>query len=196
MVAALLGPSKAAGSRTSRTRGTKATPVTLIWIDSREAIVTRLVGDEARFERIESDVAAHHRSTGHVRHDPLVRHGGGRAPTADESRRLQHLDRYLDGVAARLPSGDDLLVVGPGKVRVQLARRIVRVDTRHGTTRKVDCLAEHELTRHQLVARLRHVVGEDAPRRSDGAGRRGRRPGDSERPRRGRRPAGRRAPGD
>jgi hypothetical protein len=63
--------------------------LTLVWIDAREAVVVRWVAGTSVVERIESDVPAHHRATGHVRHDPNVRHGGGGvSQTAGEPHRL------------------------------------------------------------------------------------------------------------
>jgi hypothetical protein len=97
--------------------------LTLVWIDAREGIVVRWIQKAPVLERIESDVPAHHRSTGHVRHDPNVRHGGGGIPqTAGEPHRLEHLARFLDAVADVLPDEDDLMILGPGTVREHLAR--------------------------------------------------------------------------
>ena len=144
---------------------TSATPITLVWIDAREAIIVRRDDGESRVERIESDVPAHHKSTGHVRHDPGVRHGGGGPPqTAGEPRRLEHLARYLEIVVDRLPPHDDLLVIGPGTVHEHLARRIAELDLRHRIVRDVACEAAPPMTRHQLQARVRRASGE-APRR-------------------------------
>ncbi|HSL76351.1 MAG TPA: hypothetical protein VK867_05360, partial [Candidatus Limnocylindrales bacterium] len=56
----------------------------LVWIDAREATIVRVSGDGATVRRLESEVPAHHRSTGHVRHEPSVRHGGGRDQSAGE----------------------------------------------------------------------------------------------------------------
>lgn len=96
-------------------------PSTLVWIDAREAVIVRWQHDRPRLERVESEVPAHHRATGHVRHDPGVRHGGGGPPqTAGEPHRLEHLDRFVEQIANRLPPGDDLLILGPGTVRERL----------------------------------------------------------------------------
>ena len=54
----------------------KERPHALVWIDSHEAIVVRWEDDQARIERVQSDVPDHHAATGHVRHDPAIRHGG------------------------------------------------------------------------------------------------------------------------
>jgi hypothetical protein len=144
--------------------------LTIVWVDAREAIVVRRAEGASTFERIESDVPAHHRSTGHVRHDPGTRHGGGGPPqTAGEPHRLEHLARFLDAVAARLPRGEDLLVIGPGTVREQLARQLVEDDSRHRVVRAIRCEAAASMTHRQLAALLRRASGDEPRRRTVGA---------------------------
>jgi len=146
----------------------------LIWIDAREALVVRWRDNTATIERLRSDVPGHRRSTGHVRRDPAVRHGGGASQMADEPRRLEHLARFLERVAGRLPAGSDVLVLGPGTVHERLAQMIRTLDRRHRNVRAVTSEAAAQLTRRQLVARLRHAMGDEPRRRTLGADRRGR----------------------
>ena len=150
---------------------------TLVWIDAREAVIVGWQDDEARVERLESDVPAHHRSTGHVRHDPTVRHGGGGpSQTADEPRRLEHLARFVERVASRLAPDDGLILLGPGTVREHLARQVREMDARQGLPRDISCEASARQTDRQLIARLRHVLDVDPPRRRVGPYRRTRTP--------------------
>ena len=144
---------------------------TIVWIDAREAVIVRWRDAEAHLERISSDVPAHHRATGHVRHDPAIRQGGGGgAPqTAGEPHRLEHLGQFVDDVADRLPDDDDLLILGPGTVHERLGREVGERDRRHGHHRLVTCEATPPVTDRQLIARLRHLSGSDAPRRTLGA---------------------------
>lgn len=159
----MIGPARHTGSA-------KAVAVTLVWIDAREAIVVRRVDGASRYDRIESDVPAHHRATGHVRRDPAVRHGGGGPPqTAGEPHRLEHLARFLDAVAARLPRDEDLLLIGPGPVRDHLKRRLVERDTRHRVVRNIHCEAAPPMTRRQLAAHLRRATGDEPRRQTVGA---------------------------
>lgn len=139
-------------------------PITLVWIDARVAHIVRWKDDAALIEHIESDVPSHRRSSGHVRHDPSIRPsgGGGSAATAGEPRRLEHMARFLETVAAHLPEAD-LELIGPGTTHEHLAR-VVRDTDRRGV-RHVNTVASDERTEPQLVARLRHLVGHD-PRRS------------------------------
>jgi hypothetical protein len=143
---------------------------TLVWIDAREAVIVRTQGDRARLERVESEVPAHHRATGHVRHDPAVRHGGGGSPqTAGEPHRLEHLKRFVAEIANRLPPGDDLLILGPGTVRERLTRQLSERDGRHGAIRDIACEASPPLTDRQLIARLRRFAGVEPRRYTVGA---------------------------
>jgi hypothetical protein len=143
---------------------------TVVWIDARAAVIVHLDGDRARVERVESEVPAHHRATGHVRHDPAVRHGGGGSPqSAGEPHRIEHLNRFVDDIANRLVSDDDLLVLGPGTVHERLARQLSERDRRHRRIRHIACEASRPLTDRQLIARLRRFAGAEPRRRSVGA---------------------------
>ena len=142
--------------------------LTLVWIDSREATLARRVDGEARFAHIVSDVPAHRRATGHVRHDPRAGHGG-HPRTAGDRRRLQHLAQFLDIVARRIPCDENLLLIGPGMVHERLARLISERDTEHGISRRVAVDHAARLTRHQLAARLARALGEERRRRTVGA---------------------------
>ncbi len=145
-------------------------PTTLVWIDAREAVIVRWQDADARLERLELDVPAHHRATGHVRHDPATRHGGGGRPqTAGEPNRLEHLARFVDEVADRLPDDDDVIILGPGTVRERLEHLVRDADRRHERPRSVVCEASARLTDRQLIARLRGITGEALRRRTVGA---------------------------
>jgi hypothetical protein len=141
----------------------------IVWIDAREAVIVRWQDAEAHLERVSSEVPAHHRATGHVRHDPAVRLGGGPPKAAGEQHRLEHLDQFVDAVADRLPDDDDLLILGPGTVYERLGREVRERDQRHGRDRLLTCEAAPPVTDRQLIARLRHLAGSDAPRRTAGA---------------------------
>jgi hypothetical protein len=145
-------------------------PTTLVWIDSRDAVIIRLHEGRTRLERVESEVPAHHRATGHVRHDPAVRHGGGGSPqTAGEPHRLEHLKRFVTDVAGRLAPDDELLVIGPGTVHERLARNVAASDEHRGHPRHIACEASPPLSDRQLIARLRRFTGVEPRRRTVGA---------------------------
>jgi hypothetical protein len=160
---------------TGQAVGLPATPETrprsrtLVWIDAREAVLARWDDGDVTVEHVRSDVPAHVRATGHVRHDPTVRHGGGRTQSTIDSHRIEHLDRFTDDIAARLSPTDDLTIIGSGPVHERLARRVGRDDANHHRSRSVTCASAPRQTDRQLVARLHRLVGEEPRRRSVGA---------------------------
>lgn len=136
----------------------------LVWIDAEQAVLVRWNG-EARIERIASEVPPHVESTGHLRYDPTIRHGGGGlAQDRIQRDRFGHLRAYLDEVAGRIGPGEDVEILGPGTVREELARVLRDDDLRHGRRRTVVTAASRPLTERQLVARLRDRMGEPPPR--------------------------------
>ena len=142
---------------------------TLVWIDTREAVVAHWQAGEVRLERLQSDVPAHHRATGHVRYDPSIRHGGVAPKESGEAKRLEHLARFVAQVASRIPPSDDLVILGPGSVRDRLEHHVLDADRHASRARIVTCHAAARLTDRQLIARLRHVAGADQRRRTTGA---------------------------
>lgn len=140
-------------------------PTSLVWLDSREAIILRPEGERIVVARVASDVPPRHRGAHHVRRDPQVRHGGGLAQESGERHRVEHLDRFLDAVAARLAPGDDLVVIGPGHVREQLAHRVAERDSQRHAARDIVSRRSARMTVPQLVARVRRLTGLEPRRR-------------------------------
>lgn len=136
----------------------------IVWIDAREAVVIRWSGDEPMIERLASDVPPHTKATRHVRYDPLARHGGGESQLAGDRRRIEHLDRFVDAVAAMLAEDDDLVLVGHGTVHERLESRLRELDAAAHRTRPIDARRADRRTERQLVADLREHMG-IAPRR-------------------------------
>lgn len=159
----------ATGRVPSRVTPDQAPDCTLVWIDAREAVIGHWHAGEVRLERLRSDVPSRHRSTGHVRYDPTVRHGGGGAQDAGEANRLEHLARFIDLVATRVPADGELLILGPGTVRDRLAHRMHETDRQLAGAREITVQAAGRLTEPQLAARLRHLAGADQRRRTLGA---------------------------
>ena len=151
-----------------RTTTDRERPHALVWIDSHEAIVVRWEDDQARIERVTSQVPDHHKSTGHVRHDPAVRHGGGQSQDTDEARREEYLGRFVRDVIHRLPEDADLTVLGPGETHEHLVKAIRAADVDHRHGRKVSGRRSSRKTDRQLVALLRELEGDEAPRRAAG----------------------------
>jgi hypothetical protein len=153
-----------------RTEKDQGRSCTLVWIDAREAVIVRWQDGRTRIERVESEVPAHRGATGHVRHDPGIRHGGGGgSQTAGEPHRLEHLKRFVVDIAARLAPGDDLLILGSGTVHEHLARWLAEGDEHRKGRREIVCEASPPATDRQLIARLRRFAGVEPRRRTVGA---------------------------
>ena len=136
----------------------------LVWIDAREAVVVRWTGEEGAIERLASDVPAHARATGHVRYDPLTRHGGPDRQSAGERRRIEHLDRFVDAVAGRLSEDEYVVIVGHGTVHERLESRLRELDGQAHRSRTINVRRADRPTERQLVAELREHIGA-GPRR-------------------------------
>jgi hypothetical protein len=122
-----------------------------------------------RLAQIPAGIPAQHHATGHVRHDPCVRHGGSGPHAGGPSNRLEHLTRFLATVAHRLPLDEDLLIIGPGTVHEHLARLVRTQDTGHRNHRRILSERVPRLSRSQLAARLHRAMGEEPRRHSVGA---------------------------
>ena len=128
----------------------------LVWIDAETAVVIRWGGGAPSIERHVSDVPAHHRGTEHVRYDPRTRHGGGGGwQAAEERRRIEHLDRFVAGIAGGLDRDEDVIVMGPGTVHERLGALLRERDAGHRRTRPIDVRTSERRTDRQLVAQLR-----------------------------------------
>ena len=159
------------GERHAPAEGAGTRPWCLVWIDAREARLITWVDDAAQVEHLLSDVPAHRSSTGHVRHDPSFRHGGGGSPqTAGDPRRLEFLARFVDEVAGHIQDTNHVKILGPGETRERLADVLRANDRHHGVHREVVDEASDRPTQPQLIARLRELVGA-APRRRRAGGR-------------------------
>ena len=136
-------------------------PRALVWIDTREAIIVRWEEEQARIDRVTSEVPDQHRSMGHIRHDPAVRHGGGRAQEAEAARRQEYLHRFLKDVVHRVPPATDLTVLGPGTVHEHLIKVIRAADLEHHDVREVVGRRSSRLTVASFVAVLRELEGDE-----------------------------------
>jgi hypothetical protein len=135
---------------------------TLVWIDSEEAIIVRWT-DRATVERVRSEVPGRRRTNGNGPVGAPGRHGEGGADAQDRARR-EELGRFVEEVATRVPPGDDVTVVGPGILRGRLERALRAEDRRHGRRRLVHSAAAERLTEEELVAHVRALAGDEAPR--------------------------------
>ena len=136
-----------------------------VWVDGTRAVVVRWVG-HAIVDHVEDDVPSRHRSTGHIRHDPAVRHGGGGIVAEQVERdRMRHRAAHLRRVAALVPVTGPVLVLGPGSARLELEHAVAAADRRCRRDRSVWSEASGRLTDRELIARLRASIGASADRR-------------------------------
>ena len=126
---------------------------------AREAIIGHWHDGEVRLERLQSDVPPHHRATGHVRHDPTIRHGGGGRRTRGEANRLEHLARFIDPSPPICRRTGSCSILGPGTVRDRLGHRIHETERHSAAPARSTIQTAGRLTEPQLVARLRHLAG-------------------------------------
>ena len=139
---------------------------TIVWIDSREAWIVHWPGGSESAEHFESDVPPHRRPSGTGQHDPGRSRAGGSTPQPPvEGRRLEHLARFVDQIAQRIPPADDVLILGPGTVREHLWRELNAADEHAHRARHVAMRPSPPLTLPQLVAELRADVGDAPPRK-------------------------------
>jgi hypothetical protein len=128
-------------------------------------MIVRWRDGSASVARIESDVPPHHRDSPHTRHDDTHYDDSGEPAEGGESRRLEHLARFVRVVVSRLPAEDDLVVLGPGTVREDLERGIRTDDRLHHRSRKVQMAPSERITERQMIARARSFAGDPPPRR-------------------------------
>lgn len=143
---------------------TAVRPAVVVWIDASGAVLVRWDGS-ARIDRLTSEIPARHAGTGHIRHDPRVRHGGG-GPTEDGLARLrdERIREFLSLVESGIAPDEHVRILGPGELRDELARRLGAEDVRHGRDRLVTAEAASPLTERQLVALARAGAGDPPPR--------------------------------
>lgn len=151
-----------------RTTSDRERPHALAWIDSHEAIIVRWEDDQARIERVRSEVPDHGKAEGHVRRDPAVRHGGSAAQDAEAARRDVYVARFVKAVTHRLPVDADLTVLGPGETHEHLVKAVRADDIEHRHDRRVVSRRSSRKTDRQLVALLREIEGDEARRRTAG----------------------------
>ena len=151
---------------THATQGGEARPVTLIWIDAREASIVRWRDAAGLIARVESDVPPHHRESIRPRHDDSHSNDAREPLEGSEARRLEHLAAFIRSVVSRIPPEDDLVVMGPGTVREELLHAIRNDDRLHHRSRQVSAAPADRMTDRQLIARVRAIAGDPPPRQT------------------------------
>jgi hypothetical protein len=127
-----------------------------VWISAASATILRWGPDGVTIRRrIDSGVPSRHRSTGRP---PTEEHPAG------EGHRDEHMRTFFAEIAAVLPMGDDLLLVGDGEVVEHFAGQIRDADRSRSATRRVEMEKSGPMTEPQLLVRIRAVAGLPARR--------------------------------
>jgi hypothetical protein len=141
----------------------------LVWIDGKVARILRWRG-RVLTETIGSGVPPHVRGTDHIRHDPLVRHGGsGRGQDDAERWRNEHLRAYLKRVAGRLADERYVEILGTGTVCDRLARLLRARAAGRDPQPTIVVVHSNWMTQRALATRFRDRLGLRPRRRTVGA---------------------------
>jgi hypothetical protein len=95
-----------------------------IWIDHKRAVIVRLSADGVSTTAVDSGIGPHgRRGRGYPAPD-APRPGG--AEKNHEERYRRHLERYYDEIIDGLGQPETLLILGPGRAKLQLRERLGR----------------------------------------------------------------------
>lgn len=141
--------------------------VALVSISASRATILRWRNGEVTQLELPSHVPGRHKATGHVRHDPMVRHGGS-GPGQDEveRQRNERIAQFLARVLDAVRTDDRIVVVGSGRLPAELTRRLEEAE--HGRPRPRPIRLDHagHATDRQLRARLLAEAGHPPRRRT------------------------------
>lgn len=115
-----------------------------IWIDHRNALIVSVARDHSVVTRLRSSLRPH----GHYHG---AQDGGGEKKY--EARHAQGLSHFVDAVARHVERGDEVVILGPGDSKGELARRIRQIKSLKGVA--TTTTAADKLTEAQIVATIR-----------------------------------------
>ena len=127
-----------------------------VWINASGATIVRWGPEGLSLrERFDSEVPSQHRANGGP---PIEFHG------KKSQHREEHLRIFFAKVAALLPPGDDLLLLGDGEVVEHLGTHLREQGHGHGVNRRLVVEKSHPVTEPQLIAALRAFAGQSPKR--------------------------------
>lgn len=163
---------RALESSTTRQLGQVTDPerVGLAWIAADRAVMVRWSG-EPILEHVDSHVATRRRAVGSVRRGPARPDGGGRVPGhGTKTKHGRDMRRFFTELAAGLEDLDVIEVIGRGITHERFADLLRRVAARRSEDTSVSTRAlSKRPSDEQLKARLRRLVGAEAPETARGA---------------------------
>lgn len=124
-----------------------------IWIDHKEAILVSAENGQTAIERIESNVESHFRPSGGWKASGTnVAQSVSKEQKAEE-RRAHQLDKFYQGVLDKGGNADNVYIFGPGKAKLELAKKIEKIKGPHVKIAAVE--ASDRLTENQIVAKVK-----------------------------------------
>ena len=118
-----------------------------VWIDHKKAVIVA-AGDTIA-TTVQSGVPGRTRFSGGSGHPGGYISQRGNSEKRGEERHRNALDRYLDAVIAAVKGADDLLILGPGEAKTELANRLGRTRSKGP---RVSTAAADKLTQAQVAA--------------------------------------------
>ena len=124
-----------------------------IWIDHKEAILVSIEGGQTTVERIESHAESHFRPSGGWKAaGTSVAQAVSKEQKADERRKHQ-FHHFYQMVIKKAGKADNILIFGPGEAKLELAKEIEKIKSRHDRVAEVQ--TSDRLTENQIVAKVK-----------------------------------------
>lgn len=124
-----------------------------VWVDHRRAVIVVFEKGPPRVLEVESTVEPRVRMTGGSRGREAYFHQGV-APEKHRDEKIRHqITAYLTRVIDQIGSADEMLIMGPGQARTELAG--LAQERGLGGSTGVLVEAADKMTRRQIVARVR-----------------------------------------
>ena len=123
-----------------------------LWIDHRQAVMVFLAGGKEEIKRVESNVRKDVRPSGGSRSKTPYGPQDVFAEVKRERQFVASLNRYYDDVITHFREADSILILGPGKAKEELKKRMERkgLGGRIVGTETVD-----KMTERQIAAKVR-----------------------------------------
>jgi hypothetical protein len=99
-----------------------------VWIDHKRAVIVRVSAEGVTATAVDSGIGPHGRRGRAGYAAPDAPRAGG-AEKNHEERYRRHLERYFDEVIDGLDQPEALLILGPGRAKLQLRERLGRSAT-------------------------------------------------------------------
>lgn len=123
-----------------------------LWIDHHKAVMVTLVNESEEIREIRSNVEKHMSLAGVVPENKVNLSVMSTAEDVGDRRYANHLNEYYDGVVSLLRNADSIWIFGPGEAKVELQKRLERLDL---GDRIVRVETVDKMTNRQIAAKVR-----------------------------------------